>query len=305
MFHRLVGLFLFVFPTMHVSNHNTDYIPVLEHHELTPKFMEKLQFLKPIVDEGTYLIVQNLFDSAIKELDHFGLKLSVNYKNLQGSRTARASTTRPAPRALQSNPNARDSGIGLDLEAGTPRTSARYSSVTISRPNSTTPPAQSFSMDHGGRGVPRPHLQSRPSFVPLQPAARSESMFQTYVGYPELLQSDINAFAQGFSGAVASSHSFQTSMGEVFHHQQATNDPAAAIYLPDAGVGGLSSSSSLHHPATGQIDSINPAELHLFNSSAESQVPMTMQPAQDTSMENQTFAARVAGEYVRPLGGFI
>lgn len=264
--------------------------------------MEKLQFLKPMVDEGTYLIVQNLFDSAIKELDHFGLKLSVNYKNLQGSRTARP-TTRPAPRALQNNPNARDSGIGLDLEAGTPRTSARYSSVTISRPSSTTPPAQSFSMDHGGRGASRPPLQSRPSFVPLQPAARSESMFQMYAGYNPEFFTDPNAFVtQGFTGGTASPSPFQAAMGQGFHHhQQSTNSPAATGYHPNTGAEG----SSLHHPAAGQVDSINPADLHLFASSPVPLVPVSVQPTGDSSMENPTFAARVAGEYVRPLGGFI
>ncbi|KAK0663496.1 hypothetical protein QBC41DRAFT_329127 [Cercophora samala] len=114
------------------------FVPVLEHHELEPAFLQKLEYLKPVVQsyvpdeeqfEGLCVIIKSLFESAVHDLTHIGLKM--DYVNRQGNRTNNR-TSRPSARVLWSNVHDRDSGIGLDSsETGTPKPSGRYSAVTL------------------------------------------------------------------------------------------------------------------------------------------------------------------------------
>ncbi|KAK3988765.1 hypothetical protein QBC44DRAFT_328866 [Cladorrhinum sp. PSN332] len=264
------------------------FIPVMEHHELEPTFMEKLEFLKPMVDEGTYEIVKTLFASAVSEMNQIGHRLSLEYENRQGSRTT-ARTARPGPRAVRENSHLRDSGIALDSEAGTPRTSARYSS---SGPNSVTPPTHSFSTDFiPNTGNSRPQLRSRASFVPLQPATtRTDSMFQTYMGYPDQFMDPStfnNMNIQGFTGVP-------------------TSLPEGSINVPvyPTEMEGSHLHPAISHGSAGQVDSINPADLQLFTSQ---NLPVTgeAQTNNNNNNSNASYAARMGGEYMRPSGGFI
>ncbi|KAK4664638.1 uncharacterized protein QC763_512530 [Podospora pseudopauciseta] len=114
------------------------FVPVLEHHELEPAFVQKLEYLKPVVQsyvpdeeqfESLCVIIKSLFESAVHDLTHIGLKM--DYVNRQGSRTNNR-ISRSMARVLWSNVHDRDSGIGLDSsETATPRTSARYPSVAL------------------------------------------------------------------------------------------------------------------------------------------------------------------------------
>ncbi|KAK4653352.1 LOW QUALITY PROTEIN: hypothetical protein QC762_512530 [Podospora pseudocomata] len=114
------------------------FVPVLEHHELEPAFIQKLEYLKPVVQsyvpdeeqfEGLCVIIKSLFESAVHDLTHIGLKM--DYVNRQGSRTNNR-ISRSMARVLWSNVHDRESGIGLDSsETATPRTSARYPSVAL------------------------------------------------------------------------------------------------------------------------------------------------------------------------------
>ncbi|KAK0736580.1 hypothetical protein B0T21DRAFT_401993 [Apiosordaria backusii] len=113
-----------------------NFVPVLEHHELEPAFLQKLEYLKPVVQsfvpddeqfEGLCSIIKALFESAVNDLTHIGLRM--DYVNRQGSRTGNR-TSRPMARVLWTNTHDRDSGIGLDSsEAGTPKGSGRHSSI--------------------------------------------------------------------------------------------------------------------------------------------------------------------------------
>ncbi|KAK4164771.1 hypothetical protein QBC43DRAFT_317433 [Cladorrhinum sp. PSN259] len=255
------------------------FIPVMEHYELEPTFMEKLEFLQPMVDEETFEIVKALFASAVKEMNHIGHKLSLEYENRQGTRTAAQRASKPGPRAsIRDNSHLRDSGIALDSEAGTPRTSARYSS---SGPNAVTPPTQSFSADFMPTSA-RPHLRSRPSFVPLQPAItpRTESMSQTYgARYPELFF-DPSTFnnIQGFTGVTPSLPIYSNGLEGPSLHPNDTSHAA---------------------PPTGHV---NPQDLHLIPTSLVSQAPANLSLAGESNLSingNATFAGRMAGEYTR------
>ncbi|KAK4225306.1 hypothetical protein QBC38DRAFT_483382 [Podospora fimiseda] len=244
------------------------FIPVMEHYELEPTFMEKLEFLKPMVDEGTYEIVKTLFASAVNEMNQIGHRLSLEYENRQGSRST-PRTGRPGPRAIRENSHLRDSGIALDSEAGTPRTSARYSS---SGPNSvTTPPTHSFSASSDFRPQ---------QLVPLQPARPNSSfMFQNFMEYPELFTT-FNAI-QEFAGV-------------------STGAPISLPTYPTGLEGSSMHPSTAHHGAE-QLNAINPADIHVFPGSASGTETTQM----ENSSINNTFAARMAGEYHRPPGGFI
>ncbi|KAK4195702.1 hypothetical protein QBC40DRAFT_352336 [Triangularia verruculosa] len=112
------------------------FIPVLEHHELEPTFLQKLEYLKPVVQsfvpddeqfDGLCSIIKALFESAVNDLTQVGLKME--YVNRQGSRTG-SRTSRPIARVLWSNVHDRDSGIGLDSsEMVLPKASVGYPPV--------------------------------------------------------------------------------------------------------------------------------------------------------------------------------
>ncbi|KAK4184227.1 hypothetical protein QBC35DRAFT_535157 [Podospora australis] len=178
------------------------FIPVLEHHELEPTFHQALSCLKPVVQslvpdtesfEALCATITALFASAVNELTNIGLKM--DYVNRQGSRTSTTSKPRSsvvAPRVLWDNSFAasatsRDSGIGLDSDAGTPRTSARFSAPRLS----------SFSVDAdgGNRFSAGMGMRNRASFTPPQNISIAPASLPTRAAtmrYP----SSSNSFAQ-------------------------------------------------------------------------------------------------------------
>ncbi|KAK4174471.1 hypothetical protein QBC36DRAFT_333599 [Triangularia setosa] len=138
------------------------FVPVLEHHELEPTFLQKLEYLKPVVQsfvpdddqfEGLCSIIKALFESAVNELTHIGLKM--DYVNRQGSR-ANNRTSKPVARVLWSNAQDRDSGIGLDSsETGMPNAPGRYSSVAFETATGQGQQGRAFFASFGSVSEPR------------------------------------------------------------------------------------------------------------------------------------------------------